>query len=149
MSDYVSGFSVTTHIESDEPIVAADSTYGGADQIDTRDKVVAFAHMQLGKPYVRAGAGPSTFDCSGLTQYCFKTALGISLPHSSYAQARCGTPVSASELKPGDIVGFHGWGHVGIYIGEGLYIHAQHSGDVVRVASLYERSDLSGAVRLL
>lgn len=143
----IAGFDIATTVESDRPIAAA-AAYGRPGPKDPKEKVVALAHMQLGKPYVSAGSGPSSFDCSGLTQFCYGTAAGIALPHSSYAQAGCGSPVSSGELKPGDIVGFHGWGHVGIYIGEGRYIHAPHSGDVVRISSLSERNDLSGAVRL-
>ncbi len=108
--------------------------------------VVGVAYAQLGKPYVYAGAGPSVFDCSGLVQYCYGQQ-GISVPHSSYAQANIGTSVSVSELQPGDILGFRGWGHVGIYVGNGQYIHAPRTGDVVRVADLSKRRNFSGAVR--
>ena len=108
--------------------------------------VVGEAYAQLGKPYVYAGAGPSVFDCSGLVQYCYKQQ-GIGVPHSSYAIANIGTSVSVSDLQPGDILGFRGWGHVGIYIGNGQYIHAPQTGDVVRVADLSRRRNYSGAVR--
>lgn len=109
--------------------------------------VVGVAYAQLGKPYVWGGSGPNVFDCSGLVQYCYRNGAGISLPHSSYAQARCGARVSASQLQPGDIVGFRGWGHVGLYVGGGQYIHAPSSGDVVRVANLSSRRNFCGAVR--
>ncbi|MBN2168245.1 MAG: C40 family peptidase [Actinobacteria bacterium] len=109
--------------------------------------VVGVAYAQLGKPYVWGGSGPNSFDCSGLVQYCYRNGAGISLPHSSYAQANCGARVGASQLQPGDIIGFRGWGHVGIYVGGGQYIHAPHSGDVVRVASLASRGNFCGAVR--
>lgn len=109
--------------------------------------VVGVAYAQLGKPYVWGAAGPNAFDCSGLTQYCYRVGAGIYIPHSSYAQAYCGTPVSVSELQPGDIVGFRGWGHVGIYIGGGQYIHAPHTGAVVRIDSLAARRNFCGAVR--
>ncbi|MBN2169278.1 MAG: C40 family peptidase [Actinobacteria bacterium] len=109
--------------------------------------VVGVAYAQLGKPYVWGGGGPNSFDCSGLVQYCYRNGAGISLPHSSYAQANCGARVSAGQLQPGDIIGFRGWGHVGIYVGGGQYIHAPHSGDVVRVASLASRGNFCGAVR--
>lgn len=109
--------------------------------------VVGVAYAQLGKPYVYGAAGPNSFDCSGLVQYCYRVGVGISLPHSAYAQSHCGSRVSVSELQPGDIVGFRGWGHVGIYVGGGKYIHAPHSGDVVKVASLSSRGDFAGAVR--
>lgn len=109
--------------------------------------VVDVAYAQLGKPYVWGAEGPNSFDCSGLTMYCYRVGAGISISHSSYAQAYCGTPVSVSELAAGDILGFRGWGHVGIYIGGGEYIHAPQSGDVVRVASLAARRNFCGAVR--
>jgi peptidoglycan DL-endopeptidase CwlO len=109
--------------------------------------VVGVAYDQLGKPYVWGTAGPNTFDCSGLTHYCYKVGAGVYVPRSSYAQAGCGVPVSVGELAPGDILGFRGWGHVGLYVGGDSYIHAPHSGDVVRVASLSARGNYCGAVR--
>ncbi|RJP26677.1 MAG: hypothetical protein C4536_15465 [Actinobacteria bacterium] len=109
--------------------------------------VVQVAYQQLGKPYQYAGSGPNVFDCSGLVMYCY-AQVGVRLPHSSYMQARCGVPVSYSELQPGDLVFFHGNGHVGMYIGDGQYIHAPHTGDVVRIADLGRRRDFCGAVRI-
>jgi cell wall-associated NlpC family hydrolase len=64
--------------------------------------------------------------------------VGVSLPHSSYAQWGYGVPVSQADLQPGDIVFFDGLGHEGIYIGGGEFVHAPHTGDVVRVSSLSE-----------
>jgi len=110
--------------------------------------VVQVAYAQLGKPYQYAGSGPNVFDCSGLVMYCY-AQVGISLPHSSYMQARCGVPVSYADLQPGDLVFFHGYGHVGMYIGGGQYIHAPHTGDVVRIADLGRRRDFCGAVRII
>jgi peptidoglycan DL-endopeptidase CwlO len=109
--------------------------------------VVQVAYAQLGKPYKYAGSGPNVFDCSGLVMYCY-AQVGVSLPHSSYMQARCGTPVSYGELQQGDLVFFHGYGHVGMYIGGGQYVHAPHTGDVVRIADLGRRRDFCGAVRI-
>ena len=109
--------------------------------------VVKVAYAQLGKPYVYGAAGPGAFDCSGLVMYCY-AQVGVSLPHSSYMQARCGVPVSYDELRPGDLVFFRGFGHVGIYIGGGQYIHAPHTGDVVKISSLAARGDFCGAVRV-
>jgi cell wall-associated NlpC family hydrolase len=94
------------------------------------------AMAQLGKPYVWAAAGPSAFDCSGLTQYAYKAA-GISLPHSSAMQSQIGTPVSIANLRPGDLVFFYsGPSHVGIYIGNGNVVHAPTTGDVVKVTPM-------------
>jgi peptidoglycan DL-endopeptidase CwlO len=102
----------------------------------THGGVVGYAMSMLGKPYVWGGASPSTgFDCSGLVMWAF-AQIGVSLPHSSYAQYGYGSPVSQGDLQPGDVVFFDGLGHVGIYIGGGQFIHAPHTGDVVKISSL-------------
>jgi peptidoglycan DL-endopeptidase CwlO len=111
-------------------------------------KVVAYACAQLGDPYHWAGAGPSTFDCSGLTLMAWKQA-GVSLPHNAAMQATLGTPVSINDLQAGDLVFFdHPIGHVGIYLGGGVMIHAPQTGDVVRIAPISYVGNLAGAVRL-
>jgi len=108
--------------------------------------VVRVAVAQLGKPYVYGASGPFAFDCSGLITYCYR-AVGIDLPHYSYDQARCGQRVAVADLQPGDLVFFRSLGHVGMYIGDGQFIHAPHTGDVVRVAVLADRSDFCFACR--
>ncbi len=115
-----------------------------------RKDVVSIALAQLGKPYLWGAAGPNSFDCSGLVVYCF-SQIGISLPHSSRALYNCGTPVSRSELQPGDLVFFARDGrinHVGIYIGNGNFIHSPHSGAVVRIQPLSSRGGYAGARRI-
>jgi cell wall-associated NlpC family hydrolase len=102
---------------------------------NTAQIVVNTAMAQLGKPYSWAGAGPSSFDCSGLTLYAFRAA-GISLPHFTGAQATMGTPVAQNALQPGDLVFFYGLGHVGIYIGNNQVVHAPTAGDVVKVTNM-------------
>ena len=97
--------------------------------------VVGIAMQYLGVPYVWGGSSPRGFDCSGLVSYVF-AQIGVSLPHSSYAQFGMGTPVSISQLEPGDLVFFTGASHVGIYIGGGQFIHAPHTGDHVKISSL-------------
>ena len=110
--------------------------------------VVDAAMAQRGDPYVWAAGGPDSFDCSGLTAYAY-AAAGISLPHSSAAQARMGTAVSRADLQPGDLVYFYSpVSHIGIYIGNGMMVHAPTSGDVVKVASV-DMSGYAGARRLL
>jgi cell wall-associated NlpC family hydrolase len=109
--------------------------------------VVGVAYDQLGKPYVWGAEGPDSFDCSGLTMYCYRVGAGISISHSSYDQANAGTPVGVGELQPGDILGFRGWGHVGLYVGGDSFIHAPQTGDVVKVSSLSARTNFCGAVR--
>jgi cell wall-associated NlpC family hydrolase len=107
----------------------------------------------LGVPYVWGGASPSGFDCSGLVMYVY-SKVGVSLPHYTVAQYNYANSVSVprSELEPGDLVFFAGLGHVGIYVGNGQFIHAPHTGDVVRIDSLSEgwyRSEYDGAKRIL
>ncbi len=113
--------------------------------------VVGVAMQYLGTPYVWAGSSPAGFDCSGFTMYVF-AQVGVSLPHSSYAQYGMGVPVSYDQLQPGDLVFFDGLGHVGIYIGGGQFIHSPHTGDVVKISSLgeaYYSGSYVGARRIL
>ena len=98
--------------------------------------VVATALKFLGVPYVWGGETPSGgFDCSGFVLYVY-AQHGVSLPHHAATQFNYGTPVSRSQLEPGDIVFFNGLGHNGIYIGDDKFIHAPHTGDVVKISSL-------------
>jgi cell wall-associated NlpC family hydrolase len=115
-------------------------TYGG---------VVGIAMQYLGVPYVWGGASPSGFDCSGLVMYVY-AKVGVSLPHNAAAQYGYGMPVSRDQLQPGDLVFFNGLGHNGIYIGGGQFIHAPHTGDVVKISSLtgWYASTWVGARRL-
>ena len=108
---------------------------------------VAEAYRQLGKPYRWGAAGPNSFDCSGLMMWVWGKA-GVSLPHSSRAQYGYGRHVSKSELIPGDLVFYgHPIHHVGIYVGNGQYIAAPQTGDVVGFRSV-NRSNWAGATRL-
>ena len=111
--------------------------------------VVAIAMRYLGVPYVWGGASPSGFDCSGLVMYVY-AQVGISLPHYTVSQYAMGAAVSRSQLEPGDIVFFDGLGHEGIYIGNNQFIHAPHTGDVVKISSLsgWYSSTYVGARRL-
>lgn len=93
-----------------------------------------YAKSFHGVPYVYGGSTPAGFDCSGFTSYVFRK-FGISLPHSSAAQARYGRPVSRSEAKPGDLVVMPG--HVGIYAGNGMVTHAPKPGQSVTTVPLW------------
>lgn len=110
--------------------------------------VALLALSHLGKPYVWGASGPCSFDCSGLV--CFVYAqVGVRLPRVTYSQVLCGHAVSPAELAAGDLVFFRRNGHVGIYLGGGWYVHAPHTGDVVKISSLSSRSDLSACRRIL
>jgi cell wall-associated NlpC family hydrolase len=102
-----------------------------------RRRVVDIAFRYLGTPYRWAGASPAGFDCSGFVMYVY-SRVGIRLPHSSWMLWGVGKPVARKDLRPGDIVFFNGRSHVGIYIGQGRFIHSPHTGDVVRVTRLSE-----------
>ncbi|MFE5397383.1 C40 family peptidase [Streptomyces sp. NPDC056568] len=112
--------------------------------------VVAFAQAQVGKAYVSGATGPSAYDCSGLVQAAFKQ-VGISLPRVSQDQSTAGTQVGLDNLQPGDILYWGGAGsayHVGIYVGDGMFVGAQNSSTGVVKASL-SYDPPSGAVRVL
>ena len=113
----------------------------------TGGAAASIALGQLGTPYVWGGGAPGGFDCSGLIAWAY-AQVGVSLPHHAASQYAMGTPVPLDALEPGDIVSFHGSGHAGIYIGGGQYVHAPQTGDVVKVSSLADRSDMDGAVRI-
>jgi hypothetical protein len=100
--------------------------------------IVEYAYNFLGRPYVWGASGPNSFDCSGLTAYVFGK-FGYSLGHYTGEQYRMGTSVSRADLQMGDLVFFNTTGahsHVGIYIGNGSFIHAPSTGDVVKISSL-------------
>ncbi|WP_380169389.1 NlpC/P60 family protein [Jannaschia sp. R86511] len=109
--------------------------------------VLGFACAQMGKPYAWGSSGPNSYDCSGLTAAAW-AQVGVSLPHSSKAQAGYGTRVSRGEMRPGDLVfSFSPISHVGIYIGGGRFVAAPSAGDVVKIQSL-EYLPFNTAVRL-
>ncbi|GAA0082986.1 hypothetical protein UT300006_36160 [Clostridium sp. CTA-6] len=114
------------------------------------EQVVRNAQQYLGRPYKWGGSSPSeNFDCSGLVQYVYKQ-VGIGLNRTTYDQIKQGTPVSKNQLQVGDAVFFGSPSdphHVGLYMGNGQYIHAPKTGDVIKVSNLNSRSDYLTARR--
>ena len=107
---------------------------------------VAYAMAQVGDTYVYGAMGPDSFDCSGLTMAAWAQG-GVSLPHSSSAQMGSGTPVSTSDLQPGDLVFYYSpVSHVGIYVGNGQLVHAANPDTDVQITSVFSMP-VSGAVR--
>jgi peptidoglycan DL-endopeptidase CwlO len=124
VADTVVGVSAIT--PSADTVLAPPATHTG---------VAGIALSQLGTQYVWAGSAPGGFDCSGLVMWAY-SQVGVALPHSTYAQWGYGVSVSRDQLEPGDLVFFDGLGHVGIYIGGDQFVHAPHTGDVVKISSL-------------
>jgi cell wall-associated NlpC family hydrolase len=119
------------------PTVAASGGAGAA---------VAYAMAQVGDAYVYGASGPSAFDCSGLTSMAW-AAAGVSLPHSSTAQYSSGPHIGSGDLQPGDLVFYYSpISHVGMYIGNGMIVHAANPGTGVNTAPLNSMPYV-GAVR--
>ena len=111
---------------SEVPGVSSGSVSGNA--------IVSYAYKFIGTKYVYGATGPDAFDCSGFTSYVYRNAAGIEITRTTYSQINVGTPVSYSELQPGDLVFTYNNEHVGIYVGGGQYIHAPQPGDSVKVS---------------
>lgn len=104
-------------------------------------KILEHALDLVGIRYHRGGtSATSGFDCSGFVGYVFREGLGMTLPRTSREISRTGEHVAKSELQPGDLVFFHtmrrGFSHVGIYLGDHLFVHAGRSGESVRVEDI-------------
>lgn len=115
------------------------SAPAGAVQLSRGDRVVQAAAAQAGKPYAGGGAGPGSFDCSGLTAYAHRQ-VGISLPRTASAQRAAVRPVSQHDKKPGDLIFFSSGGrvyHAGIFAGGNRMWAAPSSGDVVRLQNIW------------
>jgi cell wall-associated NlpC family hydrolase len=114
------------------------------------------AVRQVGTAYHYGGRSPQTgFDCSGLVAHAFERAWGLELPHNARALSKTGRPVRFADLQPGDLVFYNTrnrpYSHVGIYLGEGRFVHAPRTGARVRIESVhtrYWRQRFNGARRL-
>lgn len=123
---------------------------------EDRNRPVVHALLAVGIKYRYGGRSPETgFDCSGLIAYVFERAWGVLLPAGTEGLSKAGTPVKRSDLRPGDLVFYdtRGWrySHVGIYLGNGRFLHAPRPGASVRVESLdvhYWSTRFNGARRL-
>lgn len=120
------------------------------------ETIVAFALHYVGYPYVWAGNTPAGFDCSGFTQFVILNTLGIDIGHDIEGQPGAGTWVDYGAWQPGDLVFFQntyraGISHAGLYIGDGLFVHAENEGTGVVVTSIssdYYGPRYWGAVRV-
>jgi cell wall-associated NlpC family hydrolase len=113
------------------------------------ERVVAFARAQIGRPCVWGAVGPGSYDAPGLTQAAWKAA-GVTLPRTTQAQWGAGVQISLADVRVGDLVFFHDdLGHVGIWSGDGMMIHAPSPGALIREESVFfaGQSAIKGAVR--
>jgi cell wall-associated NlpC family hydrolase len=127
-AERVAAFGTSRDSGSAHP-VACPQVYNGS----IGSQAARYACAQIGKSYIFDTDGPSHFDCSGLTEASWRT-VGVTLPHNAYAQAHLITSISASQLRPGDLVFYyHPISHVTIYVGNGWVVSAPHTGDIVRM----------------
>ncbi|EMJ5511677.1 C40 family peptidase [Clostridioides difficile] len=121
-------------------IIIGDGT-GYTNATGKAKELISIAKSKLGCKYVWGATGPNTFDCSGFTQWCYKK-IGINIPRVSRDQGKAGKAVSKGSLQPGDLVFFSSKGangaidHVGMFVGNGEFIHSPHTGDVVKISKL-------------
>jgi cell wall-associated NlpC family hydrolase len=128
--------------------VAAFNEYDLPRMTDDQYAVVKFALDQVGEPYVWGSAGPDSWDCSGLMKGAY-SQIGIELPHNAAAQNGMVASISVDELQPGDFVFYNNLAHVGMYIGNGLIVHAPNSTTVVKIVELDHGNVYYGAGTLL
>ncbi|MCI9262904.1 MAG: C40 family peptidase [Eggerthellaceae bacterium] len=108
----------------------------------TLNDLTAMATSFLGVPYLWGGTTPAGFDCSGLVQYCYREVFNIELPRTTYYQCDVGEEVAFQDLLPGDLLFFGDGGnvhHVAMYLGDGYYVEAPHTGDVVKITAMNDK----------
>ncbi|MHB9924568.1 hypothetical protein CF091_13870 [Clostridium botulinum] len=141
---------IATNKELAGSLGAVSSAYVSGMSSSIGEQVVKNAQQYLGRPYKWGGSTPNeNFDCSGLVQYVYKQ-VGVKLNRTTYDQVKQGTPVAKNQLQVGDAVFFGSPSephHVGIYMGNGKYIHSPKTGDVVKISNLNSRSDYATARR--
>jgi cell wall-associated NlpC family hydrolase len=123
---------------------------------DKASDLIANAMQLLGVPYHRGGTSEASgFDCSGFVRAMYEKTIGLVLPHNAKEQASVTDKIDPSELKPGDLVFFntmkHAFSHVGIYLGDGKFIHSPRSGSKVRIEDMrdaYWERRFNGARRV-
>jgi cell wall-associated NlpC family hydrolase len=136
------------------PNRAPDATAGSTRPSNAGEQAAGYALTMVGKPYKFGGSSPRGFDCSGLVMYSYRQA-GLSLPHNTDKQRVAARPVKLADLRRGDLLFFNQegkkYGHVGIYVGGGKFVHAPSSGKSVRsdrLDSPYWKQHLSEARRI-
>ena len=152
----VSTSTVSSAVAAAEALAAAEAAHAAQVQAQI-NAVVDLAYAQVGDAYAMGASGPNVFDCSGLTSWVYNEALGVSLPHNTHAQWNAIEDtwyVGEKEPQPGDIVFFfnNGADHVGIYVGDGMMVHAANPGTGVTVDSIYDGywgSKLTGFGRIV
>lgn len=124
------------------PVTTNTITYSNETVKPIAETVINSALSKLGKPYIYASTGPNGYDCSGLVYAIYKNELGINLPRTSREQSQFGQQIAKDQLQPGDLVFFNtsgsGVSHVGIYQGNGNFIHASSGKDQVMISNLSE-----------
>ncbi|MGX6990258.1 C40 family peptidase [Pseudolactococcus reticulitermitis] len=141
--DYFMGLANDKRVEKEQVTVkktvheAEKATVPPPAPVKTREeKLVATANRYQGVPYVYGGTTPDGFDCSGFTSYVYREALGQEIGRMTWNQMAVGQQISVDDAKVGDLLVFFGGNHVGIYLGNGQFIHAPQPGDIVSVSSL-------------
>jgi murein DD-endopeptidase len=130
------------------PVAGVATRPDGAEPDPVRSRIVFTALQMVGAPYRYGGESPAGFDCSGLVQYAYRSA-GVTVPRTSRDQLAATAPVPLADAGPGDLVFFRSkdYSHVGIYLGQGRFVHAPSTGRTVAIGSFNEAWYRSNFVR--